>query len=105
MARTGKVAASRGSDPGLHARRLAALLLLALAPAPAVAQRMPQPIFTELFACDPPEYKAGSEWAPDYLTQLAEIRRANPELGVLPQRRVSADLIADDLMLHGQASP
>src|SRR5438477_4796358 len=55
MARTGNVAASRGSDPGLHARRLAALLLLALTPAPAVAQRMPQPIFTELFAYDPAE--------------------------------------------------
>ena len=53
MARTGNVAASRGSDPGLYVRRLAALLLLALTPAPAVAQRTPQPIFTELFAYDP----------------------------------------------------
>jgi hypothetical protein len=29
------------------------LLLAALAPATAVAQRMPQPVFTELFAYDP----------------------------------------------------
>ena len=56
MARTGNVAASRGSDPGLHARGLAALLLLAaLTPAMAVAQPTPQPIFTELFAYDPGE--------------------------------------------------
>ena len=57
MARTGNVAASRGSDPGLHVRRLAALLLLAaaLSPSPPVAQRTPQPVFTELFAYDPAE--------------------------------------------------
>jgi hypothetical protein len=55
MVRPGNVAASRGLSPGLDARRdLAALLLLAaLAPAPAVAQRTPQPVFTELFAYDP----------------------------------------------------
>jgi len=56
MVRTGNVAAPRGSGPGLHARRLAAMVLLAaLAPATAVAQRTPQPIFTELFAYDPTE--------------------------------------------------
>jgi len=56
MVRTGNVAASRGSGPGLDARRLAALLLLAaLAPATAVAQRTPQPVFAELFAYDPAE--------------------------------------------------
>ncbi len=56
MARTGNVTASRGSDRGLHARGLAALLLLAaLTPAMAVAQPTPQPIFTELFAYDPGE--------------------------------------------------
>jgi hypothetical protein len=56
MVRTGNVAASRGSGPGLHARRLAALLLLAaLAPATAEAQRTRQPIFTELFAYDSAE--------------------------------------------------
>jgi hypothetical protein len=55
MVRPGNVAASRGSSPGLDARRgVAALLLLAaLAPATAVAQRTPQPVFTELFAYDP----------------------------------------------------
>jgi hypothetical protein len=56
MVRTGNVAASRGSGPELHARRPAALLLLAaLASATVVAQRTPQPIFTELFAYDPTE--------------------------------------------------
>jgi hypothetical protein len=57
MVRTGNVAASRGSGPGLRDRRLAALLLLAaaLSPATAVAQRTPQPIFTELFAYGPTE--------------------------------------------------
>ena len=57
MVRTGNLAASRGSSPGLDARRGAAALLLlaALAPATAVAQRTPQPIFTELFAYDPAE--------------------------------------------------
>src|SRR5271156_2411400 len=56
MARTGNVAASRLSNPGPHASGLAALLLLdALAPATAVAQPTPQPIFTELFAYDPGE--------------------------------------------------
>ena len=55
MVRPGKVAASRGSSLRLDARRsLAALLLLAaLAPATAVAQRTPQPVFTELFGYDP----------------------------------------------------
>ena len=55
MARTGNVAASRGSSPGLDARRGAATLLLlaALVPATSVAQRPPQPVFTELFAYDP----------------------------------------------------
>ena len=55
MERPGNVAASRGLSPGLDARRgLAALLLLtALAPAAAVAQGTPQPVFTELFAYDP----------------------------------------------------
>jgi hypothetical protein len=50
--RLGNVAASRGSSPGRDAKRgLAALLLLAaVAPATAVAQRTPQPVFTELFA-------------------------------------------------------
>jgi hypothetical protein len=52
--RTGNVAASRGSRPGHARRRLAAsLLLVALAPGSAMAQRAPQPIFTELFAYDP----------------------------------------------------
>jgi len=55
MVRTGNVAASRGSRHGLDAGRGAAALLLlaALAPATAVAQRSPQPVFTELFAYDP----------------------------------------------------
>ena len=55
MVRPGNVTASLGSGSGLEARRgLAALLLLAaLAPATAVAQRTPQPVFTELFAYDP----------------------------------------------------
>ena len=49
------VAASPRSSPGLDSGRcLAALLLLAaLAPATAVAQRTPQPVFSELFAYDP----------------------------------------------------
>jgi len=55
MVPTGKRAASRGSRAGLDARRgpAALLLLAALAPAPAVAQQTPQPVFTELFAYDP----------------------------------------------------
>ena len=55
MVRSGNVAASLGSGSGLEARYgLAALLLLAaLAPTTAVAQRTPQPVFTELFAYDP----------------------------------------------------
>ena len=55
MAKMGNVAASRESSPGLNATRgAAALLLLAvLAPATAVAQQTPQPVFTELFAYDP----------------------------------------------------
>src|SRR5262249_24738445 len=56
MVRTGNVVASRGSSPGLHATRgPAALLFLpaALSSPTAVAQRTPQPVFTELFAYDP----------------------------------------------------
>src|SRR5215467_12900972 len=55
MVRPGNTEASRESSTGLDAMRgLAALLLLvALAPAAAVAQRTPQPVFTELFAYDP----------------------------------------------------
>ncbi len=55
MARMGNVAASRESSPGLNATRGAAALLLpaVLAPATAVAQQTPQPVFTELFAYDP----------------------------------------------------
>src|SRR5207237_24943 len=54
MVPTGNVVASRGSSSGIDARRrTAALLLLAtLAPATAVAQRTPQPVFPELFAYD-----------------------------------------------------
>ena len=50
--RRGDLAASCGSSPR---RGLAALLLLAAAllPPTAVAQRTPQPVFTELFAYDP----------------------------------------------------
>src|SRR4051812_23962859 len=49
------VVVSPRSSPGLDCGRcLAALLLLAaLAPATAVAQRTPQPVFAELFAYDP----------------------------------------------------
>src|ERR1700730_16464030 len=55
MVPPGNLAASRGSSPGLDGRRgLAALLLLvALAPATAVAQWTPQPVFTEFFGYDP----------------------------------------------------
>ena len=55
MVPTGNIAASRGASPGLDTRRgpAALLLLAALAPATAVAQRTPQPVFTELFAYDP----------------------------------------------------
>jgi hypothetical protein len=55
IVRPGNVAVSRESSPGLAAKRgLAALLLLVtLAPATAVAQPTPQPVFTELFAYDP----------------------------------------------------
>ena len=55
MLRPRNAAASRGSSPGLDARRgpVALLLLAALAPATAVGQRAPQPVFTELFAYDP----------------------------------------------------
>jgi len=54
MVQTGNVAASR-SSPGLDARRGAAALLLLAAPAPAtaVAQRTPRPVFSELFDYDP----------------------------------------------------
>src|SRR5215469_6816225 len=53
--RMSNVAASRGSNPGLHAKRgTAAMLLFAvLAPTMAGAQQTPQPAFTELFAYDP----------------------------------------------------
>jgi hypothetical protein len=55
MLRPGNVAASRDSSRRLGARRgpVALLLLAALAPATAVLQRAPQPVFTELFAYDP----------------------------------------------------
>jgi hypothetical protein len=55
MMRMGNVAASRGSSPRLDGRLgTAALLIFAvLAPAMAVAQKTPQPVFTELFAYDP----------------------------------------------------
>ena len=55
MVRPGNVAASRDSSRRLGARRgpVALLLLAALAPATAVGQRAPQPVFTELFAYDP----------------------------------------------------
>src|SRR6266436_9683933 len=55
MVRPGNVAASRDTSRRLGARRgpVALLLLAALAPASAVAQRAPQPAFTELFAYDP----------------------------------------------------
>src|SRR5262245_25145562 len=54
MVRPGNVAASGGSCSAFDRRGLAALLLLAaLAPATAVAQRTLQPAFTELFAYDP----------------------------------------------------
>ena len=57
MVRSGNVAVSLGSGSELEARcGLAALLLFAaLAPATAVAQPAPQPIFTEFFAYDPGE--------------------------------------------------
>jgi hypothetical protein len=54
MLRPRNVAASRGSSRRLGASGPVALLLLAaLAPATAVGQRAPQPVFTELFAYDP----------------------------------------------------
>jgi hypothetical protein len=55
MLRPRNVAASRGSSRRLGARcgPVALLLLAALAPATAVGQRAPQPVFTELFAYDP----------------------------------------------------
>jgi hypothetical protein len=55
MAQPGNVAASRGSRLGLDARcgPVALLLLAILAPATAVGQRAPQPVFAELFAYDP----------------------------------------------------
>ena len=55
MARTGNVAASREWSPGLNTWSGAATLLLlaVLAPATAIAQQTPQPVFTELFAYDP----------------------------------------------------
>jgi len=55
MMRTRNVAASPGRY-GLDARCLAALMFLAaLVPWTSVAQRTPQPVFTELFAYDPAE--------------------------------------------------
>src|SRR5215472_5646731 len=55
MIRMGCVAASRGSSPGLDARRSAAAMLLfsVVAPTMGGAQQAPQPVFTELFAYDP----------------------------------------------------
>ena len=55
MARTGNLAASRESSPGLNTGSGAATLLLlaVLAPATAIAQQTPQPVFTELFTYDP----------------------------------------------------
>jgi hypothetical protein len=54
MVRRCNVADSRGSNPGLGAGCVAAALLLAaLASATTVAQAVPQPVFTELFAYDP----------------------------------------------------
>jgi len=55
MMRTGCVAGSRGSSPGLDVRRGAAAMLLfaVLVPTMAGAQQTPQPVFTELFAYDP----------------------------------------------------
>src|SRR4051812_43401455 len=55
MVRLGNTAASRGSSAELDARGGVAVLLFlaALAPASAVAQQTPQPVFTELFAYDP----------------------------------------------------
>jgi hypothetical protein len=52
---TGRCSGFCGSRPGLDARRgaVALLLLSAFAPATAVGQRAPQPVFTELFAYDP----------------------------------------------------
>ena len=54
MVRPGNVAASCGSNPGFDARRglVVVLLLPAFAPAMAVGQWAPQPVFTELFAYD-----------------------------------------------------
>ena len=55
MVQPDNVAASHGSSPGLGTRwgRAVLLLLAALAPTTAMAQRTPQPVFTELFAYDP----------------------------------------------------
>src|SRR6201984_2245595 len=55
MIRMGCVAASRGSNPGLDARRCAAAMALSavLVPTMVGAQQTPQPVFTELFAYDP----------------------------------------------------
>ena len=46
-------AASWGSSPGRDAKRGPAALLLLVALAPAMAVAQPQPVFTELFAYDP----------------------------------------------------
>src|SRR5215472_3970568 len=55
MMRTGCVAASRASSPGLDVSRGAAAMLLfaVLVPTMAGAQQTPQPVFTELFAYVP----------------------------------------------------
>ena len=50
------LAASSGSSPGRDGRRVRVTLLLlaaVLSPSMAAAQRIPQPVFTELFAYDP----------------------------------------------------
>jgi len=56
MVRQNNLAASWGSSSGRDARRVRVTLLLlaaVLSPSMASAQRMPQPIFTELFSYDP----------------------------------------------------
>src|SRR5215469_6127515 len=51
--RMSNVAASRGSNPGLGAKRGTAAMLLFAVLAPAMAGATPQPVFTELFPYDP----------------------------------------------------
>src|SRR5215469_2816295 len=50
--RMSNVAASRGSNPGLGAKRGTAAMLLFAVLAPTMAGATPQPVFTELFAYD-----------------------------------------------------